>query len=60
MIGAGEMAEETLRYLQDEGARDVTVVNRNLERAEQLAERWQGRRRALGATAGACWPRPTW
>ena len=43
VIGAGEMAEETLRYLQDEGAHHVTVVNRNLERAEQLAERWQGR-----------------
>ena len=43
VIGAGEMAEETLRYLQDEGAHDVTVVNRSLERAEQLAERWQGR-----------------
>lgn len=43
VIGAGEMAEETLRYLQDEGAHDVTVVNRSLERAVQLAERWQGR-----------------
>jgi glutamyl-tRNA reductase len=43
VIGAGEMGEETLRYLQNEGARDVTVVNRNFARAEQLAERWQGR-----------------
>ena len=43
VIGAGEMGEETLRYLQDEGAHDVTVVNRSFERAEQLAERWQGR-----------------
>lgn len=43
VIGAGEMAEETLRYLQDEGAHDVTVVNRSRERAVQLAERWQGR-----------------
>ncbi len=42
VIGAGEMGEETLRYLQDEGARDVTVVNRNFERARDLAERWQG------------------
>jgi len=43
VIGAGEMAEETLRYLQSEGARHVTVVNRRLERAQQLATRWQGR-----------------
>ena len=42
VIGAGEMAEETLRYLQDEGAHHVTVVNRNNERAKELAERWQG------------------
>jgi len=42
VIGAGEMGEETLRYLQDEGARDVTVVNRNFERARSLAERWRG------------------
>ena len=43
VIGAGEMAEETLRYLQEEGARHITVVNRNFQRAEELAERWQGR-----------------
>ncbi len=43
VIGAGEMAEETLRYLQDEGAHRIVIVNRDLGRAEQLAERWQGR-----------------
>lgn len=37
VIGAGEMAEETLRYLQDEGVTDVVVVNRNPERAQRLA-----------------------
>jgi glutamyl-tRNA reductase len=42
VVGAGEMAEETLRYLQNEGAHRVSVVNRSLERAEQLAEKWQG------------------
>ena len=42
VIGAGEMAEETLRYLQDEGVRDVRVVNRSFERAEQLARAWRG------------------
>jgi glutamyl-tRNA reductase len=43
VLGAGEMGEETLRYLQNEGAHDVTVINRSFERAEQLARRWQGR-----------------
>lgn len=43
VIGAGEMAEETLRYLQAEGARDITIVNRSHERAVQLAELWHGR-----------------
>jgi glutamyl-tRNA reductase len=42
IVGAGEMAEETLRYLQDEGAHHVTVVNRSFERAKELAQRWQG------------------
>jgi glutamyl-tRNA reductase len=42
VIGAGEMAEETLRYLRDHGARQVTVVNRSIERASELALRWDG------------------
>lgn len=43
VIGAGEMGEETLRYLQNEGAHNVTVVNRSVERAEKLAAAWHGR-----------------
>jgi glutamyl-tRNA reductase len=43
VLGAGEMAEETLRYLKDEGARDIAIVNRSFERAEALAERLGGR-----------------
>ncbi|MBL9125719.1 MAG: glutamyl-tRNA reductase [Planctomycetaceae bacterium] len=42
VLGAGEMAEETLRYLTDEGARNFTVLNRGLERAYELAGRWGG------------------
>lgn len=42
VIGAGEMAEETLRYLADEGAQHITVVNRSPQRAAALAERWRG------------------
>jgi glutamyl-tRNA reductase len=43
VVGAGEMAEETLRYLRDEGARQITVVNRSPQRGSELARRWQGR-----------------
>jgi glutamyl-tRNA reductase len=43
IIGAGEMAEETLRYLKDEGVREIVVVNRSPERAERLAKEWGGR-----------------
>ena len=39
LIGAGEMGEETLRYLRDEGARDIVVLNRNRPRAESLAQK---------------------
>ncbi len=42
VIGAGETGEETLRYLICEGARDIVVVNRSLERAQNLAERFGG------------------
>jgi len=39
LIGAGKMAQETLRYLRDSGARDVVIVNRTAGRAEELAAR---------------------
>ena len=42
VIGAGEMAEETLKYLRDEGAGNITVINRNAQRAVELARRWNG------------------
>lgn len=42
VLGAGEMAEETLRYLADAGARSITVLNRGLERGHELARRWGG------------------
>uniref|UniRef100_A0A7C2NW61 Glutamyl-tRNA reductase n=1 Tax=Schlesneria paludicola TaxID=360056 RepID=A0A7C2NW61_9PLAN len=42
VIGAGEMAEEALRYLKDEGVREVVVANRSLERAQRLAQAWGG------------------
>ncbi|QGJ72077.1 Glutamyl-tRNA reductase [Planctomycetales bacterium 10988] len=42
VIGAGEMGQETLRYLRDEGAEKISVINRSLERAQNLAEEWKG------------------
>jgi glutamyl-tRNA reductase len=43
IIGAGEMGEETLRYLVDEGAKHIVVINRNRERAEALAAKFQAK-----------------
>lgn len=43
VIGAGEMAEETLRYLRDEGVGDLVVTNRNPERGQQVAAQWGGK-----------------
>lgn len=42
VLGAGEMAEDALRYLVDAGARSPILVNRTIERAAELAERWSG------------------
>lgn len=42
IIGAGEMAEETVRYLRQEGVQEIIVINRNLERAEKLARECKG------------------
>jgi len=42
VLGAGEMANETLRYLTDHGTKAITIINRNPKRAEALARQWQG------------------
>jgi glutamyl-tRNA reductase len=46
LVGAGKMAGETLRYLREAGAREVTVLNRTASRAVELAAR-------LGARPGS-------
>jgi glutamyl-tRNA reductase len=43
VIGAGEMSRETLRYLLDSGARHITIINRSLGAAQQLASQCGGR-----------------
>lgn len=45
VLGAGEMAEETLRYLTNEGVERVIVCNRSPERAERLAAEFAGEAR---------------
>lgn len=42
VIGAGEMAEETLTYLQSEGVKRIVIINRSRERAERLAAQFKG------------------
>ncbi len=42
VTGAGKMADETLRYLREVGKAKIHVVNRNPERGQQLATKWQG------------------
>jgi glutamyl-tRNA reductase len=42
VIGAGKMARETLHYLAGAGARKISILNRDLERANELARQWQG------------------
>ncbi|MEM8665967.1 MAG: glutamyl-tRNA reductase [Planctomycetota bacterium] len=37
LCGAGEMGEETLRYLKQAGAADICILNRSYERAVALA-----------------------
>lgn len=42
VLGAGDMAEETLQFLCDKWRPAVHVVNRSAERGRPLAERFQG------------------
>jgi glutamyl-tRNA reductase len=42
VIGAGKMAQETLQYLTDAGAKNIVVLNRDFQRAQGLAGDWQG------------------
>ena len=43
VIGAGKMAELTIRHLVASGVSNVTVANRTFKRAEELAGRFRGR-----------------
>lgn len=40
VLGAGEMAELTVEALRKRGVEKIKVINRTLERAQELAKRW--------------------
>lgn len=42
VIGAGETSELTLKHLQKQGLRKIYLVNRSVEKAEQLAHKFHG------------------
>ena len=48
VIGAGEMAQETLNYLTDSGARKIIVLNRDFGRAQVARRRMERPRCAMG------------
>lgn len=47
VLGAGEMAELAVEALRKRGAHQITVLNRTLDRAQKLAERWNGEAKTL-------------
>ncbi|MBF8262015.1 MAG: Glutamyl-tRNA reductase [candidate division NC10 bacterium] len=49
VIGAGEMAELVVQALHKRGVRRLTVLNRTLDRAQQIAARWGAEARPLEA-----------
>lgn len=42
IVGAGEMAEETLNYVVSEGGKDICIINRTESKAVALAEKFNG------------------
>ncbi|MCF6158942.1 MAG: glutamyl-tRNA reductase [wastewater metagenome] len=42
VVGAGEMCELLIKHLYEEGARTFIVANRTFERAQELADTYQG------------------
>ncbi len=53
VIGAGEMAELAVEALRKRGASDLVVVNRTVDRAKQLARRWNAEARSFEQLPGA-------
>ena len=53
LVGAGEMAELAALHLLQAGIKEIVVANRTLERAMELAARFQGRAASF-AELGSC------
>ncbi len=49
LVGAGEMIQLVVRHLVEQGVQDITIANRTLSRAEELAATVQGK--AIGLDA---------
>ena len=47
LVGTGEMATLAARHLMTEGVREVVIVSRRVERAEELAAHFHGRAMAI-------------
>lgn len=47
VLGAGEMAELAVEALRKRGASQIMVVNRTVQKAQELAKRWNGQAAAL-------------
>ncbi|MDG1875269.1 MAG: glutamyl-tRNA reductase [Mariniblastus sp.] len=43
IVGAGEMAEETLKYVVTGGGKDIRITNRTESKARELAKQFNGR-----------------
>ncbi|MGB9673603.1 MAG: glutamyl-tRNA reductase [Anaerolineales bacterium] len=55
VLGAGEMAERALEALHLHQVFEVIIINRTLERAQQLAERWGYQYQTLEKLNDALW-----
>lgn len=51
VLGAGDMAELTVEALRKRGVKHVTVVNRTVARAKQLADRWNASAKSFASLA---------
>ncbi|RBW71575.1 glutamyl-tRNA reductase [Bacillus taeanensis] len=53
ILGAGKMGELTAKNLQGSGVKRVTVVNRTVEKASELANRFMGQAKSMDALQSA-------
>jgi glutamyl-tRNA reductase len=49
LLGAGQIIGNFARFLEKEGYSNITVINRSLDKAEQLAQRFSGKALTLDA-----------